>query len=227
MLTAVPTSLHLRGTPPQPLPGDRLRVGRPDEPSATILSLLARLREGERSAFDELVPILYDELREIAHRHRFSWRDNETVGTTALVHEVYLKLSGGAFPDWKDRAHVLAVASRAMRQILVDHVRKKQAQKRGGKAQTLNLDDVSESALLLPELSEEDSERLISLDRSLERLEGESARHCRVIECRFFGEMTIEETAEALGVSPATVKRTWAHARAWLHRDMTRTAADG
>ena len=191
-----------------------------DEKQAAVQRLLAEIRDGDQAAFDRLVPLVYDELREVARRQRSRWTGQDTVRTTALVHEAYLKLAASSAVAWQDRAHFLAVAARAMRQILVDHARRKSASKRGGTADHLPLDRIAEITSGLPDLSQSDSERLLRLDESLRRLEDESSRHCRVVECRFFGDMTVEETAEALAISPSTVKRAWTRARAWLHRDL-------
>jgi RNA polymerase sigma factor (TIGR02999 family) len=187
---------------------------------AVVLELLEQYRAGDPSAFDRLFPLVYDEMREIAHRHRRHWKGDETIGTTVLVHEAYLKLAGQRSPQWQNRTHLLAVASRAMRQILLDYAKARRAGKRGGGMERVSLDFVADTRSAWADLSLERAETFIALDRSLRRLEAESERHCRIVECRFFGGMTIEETAEALGVSPATVKRGWAHAQAWLHRDM-------
>jgi len=190
-----------------------------------VTGLLDAFRTGDRAAFDRLIGVVYDELHEIAHRHRMRWTGHETVGTTALVHEAYLKLVDQTSPSWKHRAHFLAVASRAMRQILIDYARGRQAGKRGGGLNHVSFDMVEGLEGSLPDLSIERAETLVGLDESLKRLETETAQHCRIVECRFFGGMTIEETAEALGISPATVKRGWASARAWLHRDLLGSGA--
>lgn len=138
------------------------------------------------------------------------------MSTTVLINEAYLRLTGRESSDWENRAHFLAVASRAMRQILIDYSRRRRAQKRGGEWDHVTIDRVAE---LLPGLSDQamqQAEALIRLDECLAQMEVESPRHCRIVECRFFGGMTIEETALALDVSTATVKRGWAAARAWL-----------
>lgn len=202
-------------------------MGSIDEKQAAIQRLLAEIRDGDQAAFDRLVPLVYDELREVARRQRSRWTGQDTVRTTALVHEAYLKLAASSAASWQDRAHFLAVAARAMRQILVDHARRKGASKRGGTADHLPLDRIAEITSGLPDLSQSDGERLLRLDESLRRLEEESARHCRVVECRFFGDMTVEETAEALGLSASTVKRAWTRARAWLHRDLQGVGGGG
>lgn len=188
--------------------------------------LLGRIRAGDQEAFGALTSLVYSELREIAHRHRMRWSGNQTVGTTVLVHEAYLKLSSHGDAEWNHRAHFLAVASRAMRQVLIDYARSQKAGKRGGDLHHISLDVAPDVAGALPELSIRDSDALLSLDEALSRLEKESERHARIVECRFFGDMTVEETAEALGVSAATVKRGWVRARAWLHRDVTEADSD-
>lgn len=182
--------------------------------------LLTRYEKGDRAAVDELIPLIYGELRAIASRHRRKWRGGDTLGTTALVHEAYVKLAHGLDGKYLSRSHLLAVASRAMRQILIDAVRSKRALKRGGGAEPVPLEQVLDVLQAFPELSEPDEDVILSLNESLQRLEAESERHCRIVECRFFGGMTIDETAEALDVSPATVKRGWAVAQAWLLRDL-------
>ncbi len=198
----------------------------PNPVAAEVDRLLHEHRGGDSAAFEDLVSLVYDELREIAHRHRSRWSGDHTVGTTVLVHEAYLKLSGGEDSTWNQRSHFLAVASRAMRQVLIDYARSRKTVKRGGELQHISLDLAPDVAGALPDLSIQDSEALLSLDESLKRLAAESEQHCRIVEYRFFGNMTIEETAEALGVSPATVKRGWVRARAWIHRDMGQASSD-
>lgn len=195
----------------------------PSEPD--VERLLDRFDGGDDVAFDRLVEVVYSELREIAHRHRARWSGDHTVSTTVLVHEAYLKLSASN-DSWKHRTHFLAVASRAMRQVLIDYARSRKTGKRGGDLQHISLDVAPDVIGVLPELSVLDSERLLQLDESLKRLAVESEQHCRIVEYRFFGDMTIDETAEALGISPATVKRGWVRARAWIHRDMERAGRD-
>lgn len=185
-----------------------------------VTELIERASAGDRDALDEAVALLYDELRAIARDRRGQWRGDHTMSTTALVNEVYLRLAGRSHAQWEGRAHLLAVASRAMRQILVDYGRRRGAQKRGGSWERVTMDKIDE---LLPghaQLPVERADALVRLDASLRRLEADSPRHCRIVECRFFGGMTVEETALALGVSPATVKRGWTAAKAWIHRDM-------
>jgi len=182
--------------------------------------LLSEFSAGRESAFEELVPLLYLELREIAHRHRQRWSGDQTVSTTVLVHEAYLKLNQSGPQPWKHRAHFLAVASRAMRQLLIDYARARKTEKRGGELEHIDI-DVVKTLGNHPAFAESTAERLVELDASLHRLEKQNEQDARLVECRFFGEMTIEETAEALGVSPATVKRAWVRAKAWLARDMS------
>lgn len=191
--------------------------------SSSTSDLLHELGAGNRAAFDELLPLVYDELHRLAQRQRNRWDGDDTLNTTALVHEAYFKLAGQSDPGWQNRAHFLSVASTAMRQILIDYAKRKCAAKRGGQRPHLPLHEI-EAVLLGPEPSSEArDEVLIALDDSLHRLEQTSQRQMRIIECRFFGGMSIEDTAEALGVSPATVKRGWGMAQAWLYRDLKQT----
>lgn len=187
---------------------------------ATVTRLLEALREGQRSAYHELMPLVYEELHQAAARQRRRWKGDETLNTTALVHEAYLRLVEESSPDWRCRAHFLAVAATAMRQILVNYATWKRASKRGGRHGHVPL-HVVEATLETPEdPAEASAEALIALEDSLRRLESLDRRQGRIVECRFFGRMTIRDTAEALGVSPATVKRGWSTAQAWLYRDL-------
>ncbi|MEO5825195.1 MAG: ECF-type sigma factor [Gemmatimonadales bacterium] len=191
-----------------------------DSTSPSIAHLLKELRAGNRGAFDELLPLVYDELRRLAARHRQRWDGDSTLDTTALVHESYLRLADQSTFEWQNRAHFLGVASRAMRHILIDYAKQKCAAKRGGKQPHLPLHEV-EAALLQSEHSPQMSnEVLVALDESLHRLAIVNARQMRIVECRFFGEMSVDDTAEALGVSTTTVKRGWGLAQAWLYRDL-------
>jgi RNA polymerase sigma factor (TIGR02999 family) len=194
------------------------------ERDEALQNLLARLEQGDRTAFDALIPLVYAELREIAHRHRLRWTGDETLGTTALVHEAYLRLAGQTGVTCVNRSHFLSVAARAMRHVLVDHYRSTRRARRGGVVDRVPLANVQDVLADFPRLSNSEEEAILALNESLERLGAETERHLRIIECRFFGGMTIEETAEALAVSPATVKRGAAVARAWLARDMERPA---
>lgn len=205
----------------EPAPGAAMAnsVGKMPEGSQ-VTRLVRRLREGDEEAFDHLFPLVYRRLRSMAHAQRTRWHGEPSLNTTALVHEVYIKLSGQESPHWKDRAHFLAVAATAMRQILIDHARSRNAQKRGGAELRVPLDEVRHLLGTHPGLTDERVEVLLALDESLERLRSESPRQYRIVVCRFFGGMTIPDTAEALGISPATVKRGWSMAQAWLYRDL-------
>lgn len=181
-----------------------------------VTRLLARASDGDRDAVDRLMPILYDELHRIAHGRMRGERVGHTLGTTALVHEAYLELAGLNRMEWRDRAHFLAVAARAMRRVLIDYAVQRGAQKREGARHTVPLDDVANLLLI----SGQSADDVLAMDEALCRLAAVSERQCRVVECRFFAGMSVEETAEALHTSPATVKREWTVARAWLHREL-------
>ena len=183
-----------------------------------ITALLVKLRRGDERALDELFPLVYDELHRLAKRQRAAWDGNETLNTTALLHEAYLKLSRRQEWDFNDRAHFLRTASRAMRHILVNYAERRSARKRGGDAPRVGLDEI-EGQVGAPG-DDDRVETIILLDRALSRLEEVRARHARIVECRVFGGMTIDETAEALEISAATVSRGWAMAQAWLRREV-------
>ena len=178
-----------------------------------ITRLLRRLSSGEKDAFDQLVPLVYDQLRRVASRCLFSNRGDHTLRATALVHEAYMHLAD-AGGHWKDRAHFYAVAARVMRNILVDYARAGKRQKRGEGLEHIALDQ----ALLV---SSQRSQDLSALDESLNRLAAHDPRKSQVVELLFFGGLTYEEAAAALGISPATVHRELRMAKAWLHRDLT------
>jgi RNA polymerase sigma-70 factor, ECF subfamily len=164
---------------------------------------------------DDLFPVVYEELRRVAHRHLRGELTGHTLGTTALVHEAYLEMAKLDRVQWAGREYVLAAASQAMRRVLIDYAVARHAQKRGGGAVAEPLDDAVAMAVSR-------GEDLIALDEALQRLAEDNPRYARVIECRFFGGMSVEETAAALGTSPATVKRDWTLARAWLNRELAR-----
>lgn len=185
------------------------------EPNGEVTRLLEAWSQGEREALDRLIPLLYDELRRIAQRRMAGERTGHTLGTTALVHEAFLDLARLERIRWRDRTHFLAMASRAMRRILVDHAVSRKAAKRGGGRRRVGLDDAWPNLLEDPGLDE-----VLALDEALSRLEGMNERQVRVVECRVFTGMDVEETAEVVGVSTATVKRDWAAARAWLNREL-------
>jgi len=190
-----------------------------DETNETVSRLIAELARGDREAGDRLFHILYDELKDLAARQRRRWEGNYTLNTTALLHEAYVKLVGQNPVDVEGRAHFRALASRAMRHILCDYARDRSTRKRGGDLQRLPLEEL----WALPDqggFSEEQSETLLTVNQALERLEEFSPRQSRIVECRFFGGLTVDETATALDISPRTVKRDWAMAQAWLHREI-------
>jgi len=196
-----------------------------DETRTRVTQLLSDLSNGDSAAVDALFALLYDELRAIAHRQRRRWQGDDTLQTTALVHEAFLKLVDQDRIAAESRAHFLAVAARAMRHILCNYARDQRAQKRGGGVAHVRL-DASHANAEPSNVSSDPMEVLVALDEVLRRLEQVDPRQSNVVECRFFGGLTIEETATALGVSPRTVKRDWAMAQAWLHREMsTRSGA--
>jgi RNA polymerase sigma factor (TIGR02999 family) len=181
-------------------------------PSQRVTELLVKWRTGDAEALQRLVPLVYSELRAVAHRYLRRERPSHTLQTEALVHEAYLRLLDGRPAATENRAHFVAVAARLMRQILVDYARSHQAAKRGaGQKVELTLD------VELPQARRVD---VVALDDALNALSQRDAQQGRIVELRFFGGLTIEEAAAALDISPATVKRDWAMARAWLSREM-------
>lgn len=178
-----------------------------------VTQLLSEWNRGDRSALDRLVPIVYDELHQIASRQLAS-QAPQTLQSTALVNEAYLKLAGKASVAFNDRAHFFAVAARVIRSILVDHARARLAAKRGAGAITINLDDSTASAS--PRQVD-----LLALDEALQRLAGFDPQQARIVELRYFAGLSIDETAEVMAVSPATVKRDWAVARRWIYKELT------
>jgi RNA polymerase sigma factor (TIGR02999 family) len=181
-----------------------------------ITELLEAHAAGDSGALDALLPRIYDELRRMAHHRLRGERDDHTLDTTDLVHEAYMKLVRLDRMDWQSRAHFFAIASQAMRNILVDYAVRRKAQKRGGDRDRVTFDDVDAA-------SEAPLDHLVALHQALKQLEALDERQARVVECRFFGGLTIDETAEALDISPATVSRDWAMARAWLNRTLSDT----
>jgi RNA polymerase sigma-70 factor, ECF subfamily len=182
-----------------------------------ITVLLRQWQDGSRDAFDRLVPLVYNELHTIASRHLGrEWRHNR-LQTTAVVNEAYLRLFGQHDVDWQNRGHFFAIAAQMMRRILVDHARRELREKHGGGAVHLGLDDAAAS----PAPEALDVLDALALDRALQKLEQLDPDQARLVELRFFGGLTVEETAAALGVSAATVKREWALAKGWLYRELT------
>jgi len=183
--------------------------------AAQITRLLHDWQDGSRDAFERLIPLVYDELHALAARQLArEWR-HDRMQTTIVVHEAYLKLFGQREIDWQNRGHFFAIAAHLMRRILVDHARHGLRQKRGGSEAAVPLDE----ALPAPGQAV-DAVDALDLDRALRKLELLDPDQARIIELRFFGGLTVEETAAALGVSPATIKREWAVAKAWLHREL-------
>ena len=191
----------------------------PHSKKDTVTNLLTDLRDGRHDAYDELFPLVYEELRALAHRQRRKWRGNETLNTTALVHEAYLKLVAQPAANWETEAHFLAAAGRAVRHILINYARDQQAQKRGGDFRRESLGEVN----LFADPGNDQAkspETIMVLDDALTRLAERSERQGRIVECRFFGGMTIKQTAVALRISAATVERGWTMAQAWLYREL-------
>ncbi len=191
----------------------------PSPSESTVTRLLKEAEGGNKDALDKLFPLVYEALREQAHRQRQRLHGRDSLNTTALVHETYLKLLGPSRVKWTNRAHFMAVAAKAMRHILVDSAERRNAQKRGGGARVLPLDELK----AVPQgqgLTEEHADTVLALHEALSRLESEQPLLGRIVECRFFGGMTIKETATAFNIAPATVKRKWILARAWLYREL-------
>jgi RNA polymerase sigma factor (TIGR02999 family) len=187
-----------------------------------VASLLAEVRRGEPGALGRLFSLAYETLRGVARGQRRRLSNSETLTTTALVHEAYIKLVGSDCRDFNDRAHFLAVAATAMRQILIGHARRTNAAKRGSGARPASFEEIELALAGDIDFSPTKAEAVLALDRALEQLHRRSSRQSRIVEFRFFAGMSIEETAVALGISPATVKRDWSMAQAWLHREIRR-----
>jgi RNA polymerase sigma factor (TIGR02999 family) len=184
------------------------------ESSGEITSLLTRLKAGDQSAQEQLIPLVYNELRRLAAHYMRGERPDHTLQATALVHEAFLRLTSTEVVDWQSRAHFFAIAAQTMRRILVDHARAAGSAKRSGGQHRISL----ESAIVY---SPEQSRDMLALDEALGRLEQRDARQCRIVEMRFFAGLSLDETAEALGISARTVKRDWSMARAWLHAELS------
>jgi RNA polymerase sigma factor (TIGR02999 family) len=181
---------------------------------ASITQLLLRWRNGNQAAFNELLPQVYDELRRLAEHYLRGERPEHTLQPSDLVHETYLRLVDEKAIDWRDRAHFFGIAAVRMRHILVEHARSRQAAKRGGGECRLSLSEADR-------LAEKGDVNLLALDEALHRLEVLDLQKSRIVELRYFGGLTIEETAEALQISPTTVKRDWRLARAWLRNEIS------
>jgi RNA polymerase sigma-70 factor, ECF subfamily len=185
--------------------------------SSEISLLLDQYRDGQAEAFERLMELVYDDLRRLAAWQLQSERPGHTLQPTALVHEAYLKLAGQNPVEWQNKAHFFALAAQVMRHILVDHARARQRDKRGGGQSSVALDE----ALKLSHPSEPG---LVELDEALSMLARQDARKSRIVELRYFGGLSIEETAEVLGISPTTVRREWTLAKAWLRRELGKDA---
>lgn len=179
-----------------------------------VSDLLQRLKKGEEAAYDKLYPIIYDKLKNIANMHMNRQYDNHTLSRTELVHETYLKMIDQDKIDVNDRNHFLAIASKCMRQVLIDYARKKNAEKRGGKEKDYTYVEGIYSTY------DKKAQELIDIDEALNKLAELNERLSTVVEMRFFGEMSLEQTAEALDVSISTVKRDWMKARGWLYKEL-------
>jgi RNA polymerase sigma factor (TIGR02999 family) len=195
-----------RRVPPASAPSNPDDGGEPGE----VTRVLDELGAGGPEAVAAVFPLVYEELRGLAHRVLARERPDHTLSTTALVHEAYIKLSGLDRMRWRNRGHFLATCAQAMRRVLVNHARERRRLKRGGGQAKLPLSEALVAA-------QDSPDELISIDEALNKLESLNARQCRVVECRFFAGLSVPDTAEALGLSEATVKRDWAVARAWLN----------
>jgi RNA polymerase sigma-70 factor, ECF subfamily len=186
-----------------------------DASSSQVTQLLAKWSDGDQSALEELTPLVYDELRRIAHHYMVGARPDHTLQTTALVNEAYLRLADQTHPNWQNRAHFFAVAARAMRQILVNYATSYNAQKRGGGARKIELD---EAALV----ADAQSKEIVELNEALDRLGALDPRKAQVVELKYFGGLNQAEIADVLKVSSETVRREWRFAKAWLHNELYR-----
>jgi RNA polymerase sigma factor (TIGR02999 family) len=185
-----------------------------DDDTRPITDLLLELRSGDAAALDRLFPLVYEELRRVAHRQLRAERGEHTLGTTGLVHEAYLRLVDQTRVEYRDRRHFFALAARAMRRVLVDYARRYRAQKRGGDQRPVSLDEASVPA-------GERADNVLALDDALSRLADVDARLSQIVECRFFGGLSEEETAEVVGVNARTVRRDWVKAKTWLSRELS------
>ncbi|HEY6987750.1 MAG TPA: sigma-70 family RNA polymerase sigma factor [Bryobacteraceae bacterium] len=193
----------------------QLRMGTGDASSGEATQLLRAWRNGDRSALDRLMPIVHQELRRVARRYLMRERPGHSLQTTALVNEAYMRLVDYTRMEWQDRAHFLAVSAQLMRRILVEHARRHNL-KRGGGVQHVSLEEAAV-------VSAGRAKELIALDEALEEMGRLDPRKAQVVELRFFGGLSVEETAEALSISSVTVMRDWTTAKAWLYREMTRS----
>jgi len=192
-----------------------------DEPVGEVTRLLLRWRAGDEAALPALVPLVYEELRSLARRHLRHERSSHTLQRTALVHEAFLRIVDQQQVDWESRSQFYGIASQMMRRILVDHARRRSAAKRGDGAAHVDLDAVLQAeGEDRPLQVQQDEVDFAAIDEALSRLEALDPQQGKLVELRFFGGLSIKETADIIGVSPATVKREWAIARAWLQREL-------
>ncbi len=188
--------------------------------SPDLTDLLLEWQQGDSGALDKLTPLVYDELRRIAHRYMQQERGGHTLQTTALVHEAYVRLVGGQKIEWQNRAHFYGVVAQVMRHVLIDHARRLQRTKHGGDAQRISLEDVA----VMPHAR---ADELLALDEALDELARLDPRKARVVELRYFGGLSIEETADVLDISAMTVRRDWRAAKAWLYTQVGSRKAEG
>jgi RNA polymerase sigma factor (TIGR02999 family) len=191
-----------------------MAVHHPDSSSRGISELLAAWSHGDQDALNELIPLVYEELRRIAHQHLRRERPDHTLQSTALVHEAYERLVGLSHPRWQDRAHFFAASAQLMRRILVDHARSRNYLKRGGGNRPVTLDDALG-------ISSDNNPDVVAVDEALDRLAKIDPRKSRIVELRFFGGLTVEEASEVLKISADTVLRDWKLAKAWLLRELS------
>ena len=194
-----------------------------------VTQLLAQWRDGDERAFAQLSALMYEELRQLAQRHLRRERSNHTMQKTALVNEAFIRLVGQQSVDWQSRAHFIGLASKLMRRVLVDYARARLADKRGSGVGVLSLDAMATpeadeapdtTPTALQHLDAHTQEEVSAIDQALVRLEQIDQRQAQIVEMRYFGGLTVEQTAEAIGISEATVKREWTLARAWLRREL-------
>ncbi len=195
-----------------------------------VTQLLAQWRDGDERAFAQLSGIMYEELRQLAQSHLRRERSNHTIQSTALVNEAFVRLVSQQSVDWQSRAHFIGLASKLMRRVLVDYARARLANKRGGGVGVLSLDEMAEPSeadaapnttpTALQHLDSHTQDEVSAIDQALLRLEKIDPRQSQIVEMRYFGGLTVEQTAEAIGISEATVKREWTLARAWLRREL-------
>jgi RNA polymerase sigma factor (TIGR02999 family) len=182
-----------------------------------VTGLLIEWRQGDKAALDRLTPLVYDGIRRIAHRYVQRERDGHTLQTTALVNEAYVRLAGSQQVDWQNRAHFFAVTAQVMRRVLIDHARRRHYAKHGGEMQRVAFDE----AVATPVMSKPRAAELLALDEALDELAKLDSRKGRVVELRYFGGLSLEETAAVLEVSTMTVRRDWRAAKAWLYKRVT------